>query len=56
MKKKFTNTLDNLSEGTKDDEVKYDACRILAGTYKAIGEYGLARDAIEQIPDRKSVV
>lgn len=51
MKKKFTNTLDNLSEGTKDDEVKYDACRILAGTYKAIGEYGLARDAIEQIPE-----
>lgn len=41
----------SLIEGTKDDEVKYDACRILAGTYKAIGEYGLARDAIEQIPE-----
>lgn len=41
----------SLIEGTKDDEVKYDACRILAETYQAIGEYGLAKDAIEQIPE-----
>ena len=41
----------SLIEGTKDDEVKYDAWRILAKTYKAMGEYGLARDAIEQIPE-----
>lgn len=40
-----------LIEGTKDDAIKYDACRVLAETYKAVGEYGLARDAIEQIPE-----
>ena len=41
----------SLIEGTKDDEIKYDALRILAETYRAIGEYGLARDAIGQIPE-----
>lgn len=41
----------SLIEGTKDDEVKYDALRILAETYKATGESGLVKDALEQIPE-----
>lgn len=41
----------SLIEGTKDDAVKYDACRILAETYKAMGEYELAKAALEQIPE-----
>ena len=41
----------SLIEGTKKDDVKYDAYRILAQTYRAIGEYGLAQNAIEQIPE-----
>lgn len=41
----------SLIEGTKADDVRYDACRILAETYREIGEYGLAREAIEQIPE-----
>lgn len=41
----------SLMEGTKMDDVKYDACRVLAETYKEIGEYSLAKEAIEQIPE-----
>lgn len=41
----------SLIEGTKDDATKYDACRILAGTYKEMGEEGLARNALGQIPE-----
>lgn len=41
----------SLIEGTKSDEVKYDAYRILAETYKAVGEYASAKDAVEQIPE-----
>lgn len=41
----------SLIEGTKDDAVKYDACRILAETYKAMGEYELAKAALEPIPE-----
>lgn len=40
-----------LIEGTRDDEVKYDACRILAETYKAMGEYELAKAELERIPE-----
>lgn len=41
----------SLIEGTRDDTVKYDACRILAETYQAMGEYELAKAALEQIPE-----
>lgn len=41
----------SLIEGTRMDDIKYDACRILAETYKKIGEYSLAKEAIEQIPE-----
>lgn len=40
-----------LIEGTRDDEVKYDAYRILAETYKACGEYTLAKETLEEIPE-----
>lgn len=41
----------SLIEGTKDESVKQDACRILAETYKDMGEYELAKAALEQIPE-----
>lgn len=41
----------SLIEGTKDEAVKYDACRILAETYRDMGEYELAKAALEQIPE-----
>lgn len=40
-----------LIESTKFDDVKYDATRILAEAYKSIGEYALAKDTIENIPE-----
>lgn len=41
----------SIIEGTRDEEVKYDACRILAETYKAVGEYELAKAELERIPE-----
>lgn len=41
----------SLIEGAKDDAIKYDACRILAETHKARGEYDLAKLALEKIPE-----
>lgn len=38
-------------ESTKDDGIRYDAARILAETYKEIGEYGLCKSAIDLIPE-----
>lgn len=40
-----------LIESTRYDDVKYDAYRLLAKAYKAIGEYASAKEAIEQIPE-----
>ena len=40
-----------LIESTKDDAVRYDACRILALCYKANGQVDLIRPALEQIPE-----
>lgn len=40
-----------LVEGTRYDDVKYDAYRIMAEAYKAGGEYALAKAAIEEIPE-----
>jgi len=36
---------------SKDDEVRYDAMRILAETYKAMGQYDLTKDTLEGIPE-----
>lgn len=40
-----------LIECTKHDDIKYDACRIMAEAYKSIGEYSLAKAAINKIPE-----
>lgn len=40
-----------LIEGTRYDDVKYDAYRIMAKAYKACGEYALAQAAVENIPE-----
>lgn len=40
-----------LIESTKNDDVKYDALRILAETYKERGEYALVKSTIERIPE-----
>ena len=40
-----------LIESTKDDSVKYDACRILAMCYKENGQTDLIRPALEIIPE-----
>ena len=40
-----------LVESSKDDAVKYDACRILAMTYKAIGQQDLVGPTLELIPE-----
>jgi len=36
---------------TKDEGIRYDAARILAETYKAIGEYALCKQSIDLIPE-----
>lgn len=40
-----------LVESTKNDDVKYDALRICAETYKQMGEYALVKSTLEQIPE-----
>ena len=41
----------SLIESTKMDDVKYDALRILAETYKEMGEYELVRLTLKKIPE-----
>lgn len=41
----------SLIESTNDDTVKYDVLRILAGAYKAVGDYSSTKDTIEKIPE-----
>lgn len=41
----------SLIESTKYDDVKYDALRIMAETYRDMGELSSAKEAIEQIPE-----
>ena len=41
----------SLIESTKDDSVKYDACRILAICYKENGQNDLIRPTLELIPE-----
>jgi hypothetical protein len=38
-------------ESTKDDAVKYDACRILAMCYKENGRYDLVKPTLELLPE-----
>lgn len=38
-------------ERVRDMEVRCDAWRIMAETYQEMGEYGLAKDAVEHIPE-----
>ena len=40
-----------LIESTKSDEIRIDAWRIMAEAYKAKGNYSLAKEAIEHIPE-----
>lgn len=40
-----------LMESTKDDSVKYDACRILASCYQENGQYDLVKPTLERIPE-----
>ena len=40
-----------LIAATKDDEIKYDALRILAETYQEMGEYQLCRNTLERLPE-----
>ena len=41
----------SLIETTRDDAVKYDACRILAMCYKEKGQYELVKETLEGIPE-----
>ena len=41
----------SLVESTKHDDLRFDAYRSMAEAYKAKGEYELAKDAIEHIPE-----
>ena len=41
----------SLIESTKDDSVKYDACRILATCYKENGQLDLVKPTLEIIPE-----
>ena len=40
-----------LVESTKNDDLRFDAHRIMAMAYKAKGEYQAVRDSIEKIPE-----
>ena len=41
----------SLMETTRDDAIKYDACRILAMCYKEKGQYELVKETLEGIPE-----
>ena len=45
------NLCKTLIESTKDDSVKYDACRILASCYKENGQHDLIAPTLEKIPE-----
>lgn len=45
------NLCKTLIASTKHDDIRYDTARILAETYKSIGEYALCKQAIELIPE-----
>lgn len=45
------NLCKTLMESTKDDSVKYDACRILASCYRENGQTDLVKPTLERIPE-----
>ena len=45
------NLCKTLIESTKDDSVKYDACRILASCYQENGQIDLVKPTLERIPE-----
>jgi len=45
------NLCKTLIESTRDDSVKYDACRILAACYKENGQSDLVKPTLERIPE-----
>lgn len=54
INKKYEETVDTckaLIETAKDDATRYDAARIMAETYKKMGEYTLCKQAIDLIPE-----
>jgi len=54
INKKYDETVDTckaLIETAKDDSTRYDAARIMAETYKEMGEYALCKQAIDLIPE-----
>ena len=54
INKKFSELIDickALIESSKYDDCRYDAARILAETYKELGEYALCKNAIDLIPE-----
>lgn len=54
LQKRHTELIDlckTVIHTTKDDGDRYDAARIMAETYKAMGEYTLCKEAIDLIPE-----
>ena len=54
INKKYPEVIDNckaLIEGAKEHCIRYDAARIMAETYKEMGEYALCKQAIDLIPE-----
>lgn len=54
INKKYGETVDvckALIQSTRDDSCRYDAARIMAETYKQMGEYALCKQAIDLIPE-----
>lgn len=51
QREELTALCKSLIEGTRDASVRYDACRILAETHMAMGEYALAKADLEMLPE-----
>lgn len=54
INKKYSEVIETckaLIETTRYDDCRYDAARIMAETYKAMGEYTLCKNAIDLIPE-----
>lgn len=54
INKKYPEVIDNckaLIEAAKEHCIRYDAARIMAETYKEMGEYALCKQAIDLIPE-----
>ena len=54
INKRYSEVIDTckaLIESATEHDTRYDAARILAETYKALGEYALCKEAIDLIPE-----